>query len=89
MKFKRLYYDVDIQLPNDAHMLRFLRARDFDVQKVREMLVTSMQWRKQHQVDKILNSYRPSNVLLQFFPGGWHYSDKGKRGGVTYNEPCF
>lgn len=40
----------DFQAPGDAHILRFLRARDFDVVKAREMLVTSIQWRKQHQV---------------------------------------
>ena len=66
-----------IQMPNDAHMLRFLRARDFELVKAREMLLASMLWRKQHQVDKILSTYQPPAVLLQFFPGAWHYHDIG------------
>lgn len=42
------------KLPNDAHLLRFLRARQFDVQKSRDMIMSSLLWRKQHNVDKIL-----------------------------------
>lgn len=42
------------KLPNDAHLLRFLRARQFDVHKSRDMIIASLLWRKQHNVDKIL-----------------------------------
>jgi hypothetical protein len=60
------------KLPNDAHLLRFLRARDFDVGKARDMVIASLLWRKQHNVDKILQEFKPPSVLLQFFPGCWH-----------------
>jgi hypothetical protein len=67
------------KLPNDAHLLRFLRAREFDVGRAREMVTNSMMWRKQHNVDKILSSYQPPSVLLQFFPGAWHQHDLNGR----------
>uniref|UniRef100_A0A663EY71 CRAL/TRIO N-terminal domain-containing protein n=1 Tax=Aquila chrysaetos chrysaetos TaxID=223781 RepID=A0A663EY71_AQUCH len=41
------------------HILRFLRARDFNIDKAREMLCQSLSWRKQYQVDYILQSWRP------------------------------
>ncbi|KAF2356884.1 CRAL-TRIO lipid binding domain [Trinorchestia longiramus] len=65
--------------PCDTTLLRFLRARDFHLEKSREMLSQSLLWRKRNQVDKIISDYQPSEVLSQYFPGGWHYSDKDGR----------
>ena len=45
-------------LPSDPVFLRFLRARDFNVEKAREMLSQSLIWRKKHAVDKVR-----SNIL--------------------------
>ncbi|PAV60217.1 hypothetical protein WR25_21468 isoform B [Diploscapter pachys] len=67
------------KLPNDAHLLRFLRARDFDVAKAKEMVLSSLLWRKQHNVDKILEDWTPPSIMTQFFPGCWHQSDKEGR----------
>ena len=44
--------------PPDPVVLRFLRARDFNVEKGREMLSSSLIWRKKHGVDKILSEYQ-------------------------------
>ena len=44
--------------PSDPVVLRFLRARDFNVEKAREMLSASLIWRKKHGVDKILFEYQ-------------------------------
>lgn len=43
------------------------------------MLVHSLAWRKLHSIDKLLETYTPSEVLLQYYSGGWHYSDKDGR----------
>nr|CAD2124684.1 unnamed protein product [Meloidogyne enterolobii] len=67
------------KIPNDAHLLRFLRARDFDVQKANHMIVNSLLWRKQHNVDKILHDFVPPPLLIKYFPGGWHHNDNQGR----------
>ena len=43
------------------------------------MVIASLLWRKQHNVDKILQEFKPPSVLLQFFPGCWHHHDKQGR----------
>lgn len=67
------------KMPNDATLLRFLRARDFNVEKAREMLSQSLMWRKKHGVDKILAEYQTLTVIQDYFPGCWHHSDKDGR----------
>lgn len=67
------------KVPSDATLLRFLRARDFNVEKAREMLSESLLWRKKHQVDKILSEYELPEVVQNYFPGGWHHKDKEGR----------
>ncbi|KAL4712074.1 hypothetical protein ACJJTC_005310 [Scirpophaga incertulas] len=67
------------KVPSDTTLLRFLRARDFNVEKAREMLSQSLLWRKKHQVDRILCEYETPEVVRQYFPGGWHHHDKDGR----------
>ncbi|KAI6235202.1 SEC14-like protein 1 family protein [Aphelenchoides besseyi] len=67
------------KLPNDAHLLRFLRARDFDVGRARDMVVNSLLWRKQHNIDKLLHEFVPPPILTKYFPGAWHQHDKQGR----------
>ncbi|CAH1794678.1 unnamed protein product [Owenia fusiformis] len=67
------------KVPRDAHILRFLKARDFNLEKAREMLCHSLAWRKLHRVDKLLHSYKQPEVLQQYFAGGWHHHDKAGR----------
>lgn len=56
------------------------------------MLINSLLWRKQHNVDKILHEFIPPPVLLKYFPGNnrqedsihsvlgcWHHQDKEGR----------
>lgn len=59
-------------------LLRFLRARDFNVEKARAMLSESLTWRKKHAVDRIIAEYQVPQVVTDYFPGGWHHYDKGK-----------
>lgn len=68
---------VTPKVPSDACLLRFLRARDFNIEKAREMLSHSLIWRKKNQIDKIMNEYQINQVVKDYFPGGWHHQDKG------------
>lgn len=65
--------------PSDPVVLRFLRARDFNVEKGREMLSCSLIWRKKHGVDKILSEYQEPPVVKDYFPGGWQHHDNEGR----------
>lgn len=67
------------KVPSDPVFLRFLRARDFNVEKAREMLSQSLIWRKKHGVDKIQSEYEMPQVMKEYFPGGWHHHDKEDR----------
>ncbi|KAG7459956.1 hypothetical protein MATL_G00216080 [Megalops atlanticus] len=67
------------KIPKDEHILRFLRARDFNLDKAREMLCQSLAWRKQHQVDSILEAWRPPAFLEEYYTGGWHFHDSSGR----------
>ncbi|KAF7698182.1 SEC14-like protein 1 [Silurus meridionalis] len=64
------------KLPKDQHVLRFLRSRDFNVEKAREALCHTLTWRKQHQVDLLLDSWICPQLLHEYYTGGWHYHDK-------------
>lgn len=41
------------------------------------MLCQSLSWREQHQVDLLLQTWRPPALLEEFYAGGWHYQDIG------------
>ncbi|XP_016422338.1 SEC14-like protein 1 [Sinocyclocheilus rhinocerous] len=67
------------KIPKDEHILRFLRARDFNIDKAREILCQSLTWRKQHQVDYLLDTWSSPHVLHDYYTGGWHHHDKDGR----------
>ena len=76
-------YDLFAKIPKDAHILRFLRARDFNMEKAREMLVHSLAWRKLRNIDRLLENYTTPQVIETYYPGGWHYFDRGEMSTVV------
>lgn len=71
-------FSLTFQIPKDEHILRFLRARDFNMDKAREILCQSLTWRKQHQVDYLLETWSSPQVLQDYYTGGWHHHDRGR-----------
>ncbi|CAL8389104.1 unnamed protein product [Arctogadus glacialis] len=67
------------KIPKDQHILRFLRARDFNMEKARELLCQSLTWRKQHQVDYLLETWTSPQVLHDYYTGDWHHHDRDGR----------
>ncbi|TWW69618.1 SEC14-like protein 1 [Takifugu flavidus] len=67
------------KIPKDQHVLRFLRARDFNLDKARELLCHSLTWRKQHKVDFLLDTWERPQLLQDYYSGGWHHHDKDGR----------
>ncbi|KAM7301471.1 SEC14-like protein 2 [Ixodes scapularis] len=54
----------------DHFLLRWLRARDFDVSKAENMLRRNVEWRSEHKMDSLVEDYQESELVRRFFPGG-------------------
>uniref|UniRef100_UPI0035900E42 SEC14-like protein 1 isoform X2 n=1 Tax=Myxine glutinosa TaxID=7769 RepID=UPI0035900E42 len=67
------------KIPKDEHILRFLRARDFSFEKAKELMCQSLSWRKQYQVDYVLETWTLPTELAEYYTGGWHHQDKDGR----------
>lgn len=72
---------------DDPYLLRFLRARNFDLPKTLEMWKNYIQWRKTNNVDKVLDLEFPEiNEAKKYYPQGFFRTDK--RGRPMYFERC-
>ncbi|KAI9561276.1 hypothetical protein GHT06_012232 [Daphnia sinensis] len=60
----------------DDYLLKWLVARDFDVQKAEAMLLQSLEWRQIHQIDGILDNWTPPEVMKKYYAMGTVGSDK-------------
>ncbi|XP_067313499.1 SEC14-like protein 1 [Pseudorasbora parva] len=67
------------KIPKDEHVLRFLRSRDFNLEKAKEALCQTLTWRKQHQIDFLLDTWECPQLLQDYYTGDWHHHDKDGR----------
>lgn len=72
---------------DDATMLRFLRARKFDLEKAIAMFKDCEAWRKEFGTDTILTDfhYEEKPLVAQMYPQYYHKTDKDGRP-VYYEE---
>ncbi|KAF8837107.1 hypothetical protein BDN67DRAFT_983474 [Paxillus ammoniavirescens] len=66
---------------DDATLLRFLRARKFDVAKTKVMLLSAEQWRKDFKVDDIIKDFvfTEKEAVDKYYPQYYHKMDKEGR----------
>ncbi|KAK6872974.1 SEC14 cytosolic factor [Candida tropicalis] len=69
---------------DDASLLRFLRARKFDLAKAKEMFIACEKWRKEFGVDTIIKDfkYEEKPIVAKMYPTYYYKTDKDGR-------PCY
>lgn len=75
-QFKKNLKDVMKPEHDDFYMLRWLRARKFDLKKSEKMLRDSLVWRKKFGADTVLDDWTPPEVILKYYPGGYYGNSK-------------
>ena len=68
----------NFEIYDDLFLLRFLRARKFDLEKTMEMFKKFLQWRIDMHVDELRESFEMDNLIeiKKLYPHGYHRTDK-------------
>ncbi|XP_037340238.2 SEC14-like protein 2 isoform X2 [Pungitius pungitius] len=71
-EFRERIQDVLDELPaqHDHFLLRWLRARSFNVQKAEVMIRKHLEFRKKMNVDSIISDWKPPEVIERYVSGG-------------------
>lgn len=74
---------TDWEIYNDLFLLRFMRARKFEIPKVYEMFTNFLKWRNDASVDEIENfDFSEQLKVKEIYPHGYHKTDK-------YGRPIY
>ncbi|XP_030846868.1 SEC14-like protein 2 [Strongylocentrotus purpuratus] len=84
-KFKENVADILKPEHNDVLLLRFLRARKFDLNKTEVMFRNDVTWRKENNIDTILETFEVPEALKTYWCGG--VSGLDKEGHGVYISP--
>ncbi|KAL2078766.1 hypothetical protein ACEWY4_026451 [Coilia grayii] len=67
------------KMPKEQHMLRFLRSRDFGVEKAHEALCHTLAWRRHNHTHLLPHAWQSPPLLHNYYSGGWHHHDNDGR----------
>ena len=69
---------TDFTTYDDLYLLRFLRARKFDLEKTTLMFQKFLKWREDEKVDELRTSFDFNEILQvkEIYPHGYHKVDK-------------
>ncbi|XP_055932161.1 SEC14-like protein 2 isoform X2 [Argiope bruennichi] len=73
---KRLKGKMSEEMFTDDLLLRFLRARSFNIEATEDMLLKHQQWRKRSKIDTLLTDYKAPEVFEKYFPLNFMCYDK-------------
>lgn len=69
-RFRQAVDDIRRPEHTDANLLRWLRAREFDIDRAESMFRQHMRWRQVNNVDNLVTEYEAPKVVREHFPGG-------------------
>lgn len=75
-QFKELVSDAHQPHYDDHYYLRWLRAREFDIQKAEIMMRKNLLFRRKIGADTILTDYKPHELIEKYYPRGYLGPDK-------------
>lgn len=75
-EFRKAVGDILQADQDDRYLLRWLRARDFNVNKAERMLREHLQWRQEFGADTLLHGPEAPEVLRKYYPGGMTGHDR-------------
>lgn len=75
-KFKERIKDCRLKHADDEHIVKWLIVRDFNLDQAEKMLRSSLEWRRIHRVDELLDTWHPPEVLVKYYPFGKTGVDK-------------
>ncbi|XP_057675627.1 SEC14-like protein 2 isoform X2 [Corythoichthys intestinalis] len=78
MQFRDRIRDVLPELPagHDRYLLRWLRARNFNIPKAEAMIRKHVDFRKDMKVDSLIEDWMPPEVIARYLSGGMCGHDK-------------
>ncbi|KAJ8312729.1 hypothetical protein KUTeg_010102 [Tegillarca granosa] len=76
LQFRERLSDIIQPNQDDFYLIKWLKARQFDVDKAEAMFRASMDFREEMDVEKIYREYDPPEVIKKYLTGGFCGHDK-------------
>jgi len=75
-RFRERIKDTSFAGELDVELLRWLIARNYDLNQAESMLRTSLNWKEKNKIDELVETFQTPEALTKFFPLGQIGRDK-------------